>query len=215
MVRYGKAAVMSVTTQQIVLSTELQESVSTQDIAAAHYSLRWLTTDGIDLIDASPDRPAQKAPRSYFEEKVIHGAKICGAFSKTGELVAWRLFQPCYQDLWNWLRVQGDDRSVCGFAAFTIPQVRGQRLMRSLTAFASEHFLELGFRTLIAVTDAKNPAAIAGHRNIGMRTVGTITARRYPLGLRIIEADGRKHVGFFRCGKRFTYVVAPLHHELV
>lgn len=203
---------MSVITQQLVLNIRLREVVGPQ-ASSSDYRLSWLTADDIHLIDANPNRPAEKASRSYFEQKVADGAKICGAFDEMGELVAWRLFQPRYQDLWNWLRVEGDDRSVCGFAAFTIPQARGQRLMQSLTSFAAEQFLELGFTTLIAVTDASNDSAIAGHRNIGMRTVGAINARRYPFGLRIISADGQRHVGFFRTGKRFTYEVAPLQTE--
>lgn len=190
----------------IALSVGLQKTVWKPQ-SAGQYILRWLTADEIDLIEASQNRPSKKAPRSYFEEKIAHGARICGAFDETGELVAWRLFQPSYQDLSNWLRVEGDERSVVGFAAFTIPQARGQKLMRALTSFAAEHYLGLGFSTLIAVTDSDNAAAISGHRNIGMRPVGVITARRYLFGLRIVDADGHKSVGFFRDDKRFIYVV--------
>jgi RimJ/RimL family protein N-acetyltransferase len=194
-------------TRQIILRSALQKTVWRPQYTE-QYKLRWLTPGEIDLIVASQDRPLRKAPRCYYEKKVAHGAAICAAFDMTGEIVAWRLFQPSYQDLWHWLRVEGGEWSVCGFAAFTIPQARGQKLMRAITSFAAEHFLDLGYTTLIAVTNMDNAAAIAGHRNIGMRHVGTISAKRYLFGLRIVDADGHKSAGFFREGKRFTYHVS-------
>ena len=83
--------------------------------------LRWIGQDEQHLIVDCPYRPEKKSGPEFFERHYVDGGRACAAIVD-GDLVAWRLFKPQFQRMWDWLEVRGDDGVVFGLAA-SIPRL--------------------------------------------------------------------------------------------
>jgi GNAT superfamily N-acetyltransferase len=166
--------------------------------------LRWIEQDEQHLIVDCPYRPEKKSGPEFFERHYVDGGRICAAIVD-GDLVAWRLFKPQFQRMWDWLEVRGDDSVVFGLAAYTAPHARGKRLMAAVTTHAAREYVKLGYATLLATTNRDNAAAVSAHSHIGMQKIGLIEATRWPLGLRTVRVNGELTAGFFNHRRRLVH----------
>lgn len=194
-------------TATYIQRAELADLTATGTTPDPAIKLRWIEQDQQHLIVDCPYRPEKKSGPEFFERHYLDGGRACGAFVD-GDLVAWRLFKPKFQKMWDWLEIRGDDSAVFGLAAFTAPHARGKRLMTAITAYAVRDYMKHGYTTLLATTDRNNSAAVSAHSHIGMQKIGLIEATRWPFGLRTVKVNGGWSAGFFNHRRQFVHLVS-------
>ncbi len=191
-------------TATYIQTAELADLAATHCSVDASVRLSWIDQNERQVIVDCPYRPEKKSGPEFFERHYDEGGRICAAIVDD-DLVAWRLFKPRFQKLWNWLEIRGDDKTVFGLAAYTAPHARGNRLMAVITAHAARDYIGLGYNRLLATTDRYNDAAVSAHSHIGMQKIGLIEATRWPLGLRTVQVNGRLTAGFFNDRRRLVH----------
>ena len=194
-------------TATYIQRAELADLAATHSAVDASVKLSWIDRKERHVIVDCPYRPDKKSGPEFFERHYEEGGRICAAIVDN-DLVAWRLFKPQFQKLWNWLEIRGDETTVFGLAAYTAPHARGNRLMAVITAHAARDYIKLGYATLMATTDRYNDAAVSAHSHIGMQKIGLIEATRWPLGLRTVHVNGQLTAGFFNDRRRLVHRAA-------
>jgi hypothetical protein len=191
-------------TATYIQRAELTDLTAARTTVEPATKLRWIEQEEQYLIVDCPYRPENKAGPEFFERHYMEGGRVCAAFVDD-DLVAWRLFKPQFQQMWDWLEIRGNDGTVFGLAAYTAPHARGKRLMTAVTAHAAGEYVTLGYATLLATTNRDNAAAVSAHSHIGMQKIGLIEATRWPLGLRTVRVNGELTAGFFNNRRRLVH----------
>jgi GNAT superfamily N-acetyltransferase len=190
-----------------IQTAELVQLAATYTTIDTSIELRWIEQEDQHLIIDCPHRSPSKSWPEFVERHYADKGRICAAFVD-GDLVAWRLFKPHFQTMWDWLEVLGADGVVFGLAAYTAPHARGKRLMTMITAHAAREYAKLGYTVLMAATDQLNDAAVSAHSHIGMHRFGLIEATRWPLGFRTVRINGKLRAGFFNHRRRLIHHVS-------
>lgn len=169
------------------------------DPGAPDRDTRWATVEDLDLLATSGGDPAEL--RARFARR-----GQAAILEEGGKLVAYRWYEPDYQDAYDWLRYVSPPNSVINSLAWVAPESRGQGVFARLKSFSSAEHARNGVRQAIGAIDLLNRNSLKASLRQNQIFGGFWFVR--VLGLTILRAPGYTRIGWWGPGRRLELPLA-------